>query len=77
MRERIMPVSLAVGYVESSHAGLPSSQPSMALLQGVPWKKGDLAAALLFSYFFSMADSTTMSSTYACDGASAGGFFTS
>ena len=39
-------------------------------------KKGDLAAAFLH-YFFSMADSTTMSSTYACDGASAGGFFTS
>lgn len=42
-----------------------------------PTKKGGLSAALLSFYFFSMADSTTMSSTYACDGASAGGFFTS
>ena len=40
-------------------------------------KKGGLSAALPSFYFFSMADSTTMSSTYACDGASAGGFFTS
>ncbi len=52
-------------------------QPSMGSALQRTMKKGGLSAALLSFYFFSMADSTTMSSTYACDGASAGGFFTS
>ena len=56
--------------VESSHARLHEKQSSK--LDSTKQQSSKLDA----TYFFSMADSTTMSSTYACDGASAGGFFT-